>query len=252
MPKAAISIPAVINGKAIPLQLDTGSDTSILYGHVADQAKWANADEKSFRATSFMIGSTSIDRPEIHIAADMDEDARLAGTLGIPELIGRVTVIDYPNQRFCIFSEADLPIPLMKATYVRADLRNTKFFVPIAVDAFRSDAVVFDTGSSAMPLSVDLATWKKLTGRATVAEAPTTIKGSAWGKPVTLYGAPTAAKMMLGKLNLGQPTVFTDGDQPKAYSDWPFRADGVLGNASLWDGIVILDLTAKVRFGFVR
>lgn len=140
----------------------------------------------------------------------------------------------------------------MKATYVRADLRNTKFFVPIAVDAFRSDSVVFDTGSSAMPLSVDLATWKKLTGHATVAKAPTTIKGSAWGKPVTLSGPPTAATMMLGKLNLGQPTVFTDGNHPTVYSDWPFRADGVLGNASLWDGIVILDLTAKVRFGFVR
>lgn len=250
-PRAAISVPIKINGKIVRLQLDTGSDATILYGHVADHAGWVSHGHKSFRATSLMIGSTSIDRPEIYIASDMEEDARLVGTLGLPELMGRITVIDYPRQRFCLFSEADLPAPLKSATYVRADLRHSKFFVPVAFDAFHSDAVVFDTGSSSMPLIVDLDTWKKVTGLADVAHASTAIKGTAWGKQVTMSGAPAVGTMMVGKLGLGKATVFTDGDQPTAYADWPFRAAGVLGNASLWNGIVIVDLTAKVRFGFV-
>jgi len=251
-PRAAISVPIKINGRIVPLQLDTGSDATVLYGQVADHAGWASHGRKSFRATSLMIGSTLIDRPEIYVARDMEEDARLVGTLGLPELMGRITVIDYPRQRFCLFSEADLPSPLRSVTYVRADLRHSKFFVPVAVDAFRSDAVIFDTGSSLMPLTVDLAAWKKMTSLTDVEQAPTAIKGSAWGKSVTMSGALAAGTMMVGKLSLGKQTVFTDGDQPTAYADWPFRADGVLGNASLWDGVVIVDLTAKIRFGFIR
>lgn len=250
--RSAISVPVAINGRTVPLQLDTGSDVTILYGGVAGHAGWANQGQNVFRATSVMIGSTSIDRPKIYVDADMDEDVKLVGTLGLSELMGRITVIDYPHQRFCLFSEADLPTQLMNVSYVRAVLRDTKFFVPIAINAFRTDAIVFDTGSSAMPLSVDLETWKKVTGRAEVAGAPAVIKGSAWGKPVIFSGAPAAGSMMLEKLDLRKPVVFTNGDQPTAYADWPFRADGVLGNASLWNGIVILDLTAKVRFGFVR
>ena len=251
-PKAAISIPVMVNGKSVPLQLDTASDATIIYGHEAVSAGWAISGEKYFRATSFSIGSTAVDRPAVYLDENMEPDVRLIGTLGLPELMGRIAVIDYHQQRFCLFSEADLPAQLESAIFVRAELRNSKFFVPISVDAFHSDAVIFDTGSSLMPLSVDLSTWKKLTGLAAVAQAPTAIKGTAWGKSVTLSGAPAAASMMLGKLDLGRPIVFTDGSQPSPYASWGFRADGTLGNALLWDGMVILDLTAKVRFGFVR
>lgn len=251
-PRAAIGVPIGINGSVVQLQLDTGSGATILYGQIADRSGWNSDGRESFRATSLLIGSTSVDRPEIYVDRDMEEDAGLVGTLGLPELMGRIAVIDYPHQRFCLFSEADLPSALKRATYVRADLRNSKFFVPVAVDAFQSEAVVFDTGSSLMPLSVDVATWRKVTGLTDVAQAPTAIRGTAWGKPVTMSGAPTTDTLRVGKLSLAKPTVFTDGDRPTQYADWPFRADGVLGNAALWDGIVIVDLTAKVRFGFVR
>lgn len=251
-PKAAISVPVRINGKSVPLQLDTGADATILYGRAADRAGWGKPGRTNFRAASFAIGSTVIDRPTVHINAAMEEDAQLIGTLGLPELMGRIAVIDYPHQRFCLFAEADLPAPLASATYVRGDLRNTKFFVPVAVDTFQSDAVVFDTGSSLLPLSVDLPTWTKLTGRSGARSASVSIKGSAWGKPVTLSGAPATGAMMLGKLNLGRPLVFTDADHPNEFAGWPFRADGVLGNASLWDGLVILDMTARMRFGYIR
>jgi len=180
-----------------------------------------------------------LDRPLVYGNADMAADLDLRGTLG------------YPDRRFCLFDEADLPPVLARATYVRAMLRGGKFFVPIRSGGFASDTIVFDTGSSEIPLHVDLAVWKRLTGRATTDAAPAAITGLAWGQPFTLAGAPAAAPVMLGEGELGPITVFTNPDAPESFADWPMRTEGVLGNASLWDGIVILDLTERMRFGRV-
>ena len=57
---------------------------------------------------------------------------------------------------------------------------------------------------------------------------------------------------MIGETTLGKVDVFTNPDAPTSFSDWPVQTDGVLGNAPFWDGIVILDLTANVRFSMIR
>lgn len=251
-PRGGISVPVRINGQTLPLQLDTGANVTSLYGQFPIRTGWATKGSETFRARGFELAGARLDRPEVYLNADMEEDADLRGTLGLPALMGRIAVIDYPKQRFCLFDEADLPAPLTKAAFVRAMLRNAKFHVPIRTGAFTSDTIVFDTGSSEMPLHVDLAAWKRITGRATTAAAPSTIQGTAWGKPLTLAGAPAAAPVMLGDLPLGTVTVFTNPDAPDSFADWPVPTDGVLGNAPLWDGIVILDLTARVRFGWIR
>jgi len=251
-PRGGISVPVRINGRSIPLQLDTGANVTSLYGAFPIKAGWAAKGSETFRAKAFELAGATLDRPEVYVNPDMEEDASLRGTLGLPALMGRVAVIDYPGQRFCLFAEADLPAPLQKATFVRAMLRNAKFHVPITTGAFTSDTIVFDTGSSEMPLHVDLAAWKRITGRTTTAAAPSTIQGTAWGKPFTLAGAPVASPVTMGDLPLGTITVFTNPDAPESFADWPVPTDGVLGNAPLWDGIVILDLTARVRFGVIR
>lgn len=251
-PRGGISVPVRINGQTLPLQLDTGANVTSLYGAFPIKAGWAVQGSKTFRANEFALAGAKVDRPEVYVNADMEEDASLRGTLGLPALMGRIAVIDYPGQRFCLFAEADLPAPLQKATFVRAMLRNAKFHVPISTGTFSSDTVVFDTGSSELPLHVDLAAWERITGRSTTAAAPSTIQGTAWGKPFTLAGAPAAAPVMLGGLSFGNVTVFTNPDAPKSFADWPVQTDGVLGNVPVWDGIVILDLTARVRFGMIR
>lgn len=251
-PKAAIGVPVIINGQPKLLQFDTGSDVSMIYGASAARAGWSQPGDKTFRATTFSIGSTQIDRPTIHVNAAMKDDGRLVGTLGLPALMGHVAVIDYPHARFCLFAEADVPAAIADVPYVRADLRYTKMFVPVSVGDYRSDALVFDTGSSELPLNVDFASWKRLTGRAATANSPATFTGMAWGKPIAFAGAPASQPMMLGKANLGTPLVYTNTAEPAAFAGWPMRTDGVIGNASLWGGIVILDLTARVRFGYVH
>jgi hypothetical protein len=251
-PRGGISVPVRINGRSIPLQLDTGANVTSLYGAFPIKAGWAAKGSNTFRAKVFELADATLDRLEVYVNSDMEEDASLRGTLGLPALIGRIAVIDYPGKRFCLFAEADLPAPLQKATFVRAMLRNAKLHVPIRTGAFTSDTIVFDTGSSEMPLHVDLTAWKRITGRTATAAAPSTIQGTAWGKPLTLVGAPAASPVTLGNLPLGTVTVFTNPDAPESFADWPVPTDGVLGNAPLWDGIVILDLTARVRFGVIR
>ena len=251
-PRGGISVPVRINGRSLPLQLDTGANVTSLYGTFPIKAGWASKADEMFRARTFEIASAKLDRPQVYVNPDMEEDVSLRGTLGLPALMGSIVVIDYPGQRFCLFADADLPAPLQKATFVRAMLRNAKFHVPIRTGSFASDTMVFDTGSSEMPLHVDLAAWKRITGRTTPAGAPLSITGTAWGKPFTLIGAPAAAPVMLGDLPIGLLNVFTNPDAPESFTEWPVPTDGVLGNAPLWDGIVVLDLTARVRFGVIR
>ncbi|GEM_PF-1346698 len=250
--RGGISIPVRLNGRTMSLQLDTGANVTMLYGQFPVKAGWVSKGAEAFRARSFIMAGTTIDRPKIYVNAEIDEDPTLRGTLGLPALLGRVAVIDYPAKRFCLFAEADVPAPFKTADFVRAILRNAKFHVPISSGPFKSDTVVFDTGSSEMPLHVDLAAWKVITGRASTERAPTSLQGTAWGKPFTLTGAPALLPVKLGGTILGKVNVFTNPAAPDSFSDWPVPTDGVLGNAPFWDGIVILDLTANVRFGIIR
>jgi hypothetical protein len=250
--RGGISIPVRLNGTAMSLQLDTGANVTSLYGQFAVRAGWAEKGAENFQARTFTIAGVALDRPKVYVNAEMVEDPVVRGTLGLPALLGKVTVIDYPAKRFCLFAEADLPAPLRKADFVRAMLRNAKLHVPVTSGAFASDTIVFDTGSSEMPLHVDLAEWKVITGRTSTNKAPASIKGMAWGKPFTLAGAPALSPLKLGEVTLGKVDVFTNPEAPTSFSEWPVRTAGVIGNAPFWDGIVIIDLTASVRFSMIR
>ena len=91
----------------------------------------------------------------MYIAREMQAGS-VSGTIGLPSLVGFVSVIDYPSQRFCLFEAADHPAALTVGPSVDATLRNGKLFLPLQTGAFQSDNIVFDTGSSEFPLRVDL------------------------------------------------------------------------------------------------
>lgn len=250
--RGAITVPVSINGETLNFQLDTGANATILYGTKSEQVGWASPDAESFRTNQFSIGSTSVDRPEIYPNRDMTGSDVVAGTLGLAELVGRVSVIDYPGRRFCLFADADLPDLLRDGPGVRATLRNGKLFVPVTVGDVVSDAMVFDTGSSELPLHVDLELWQRLTGLDDTTFAPRTFEGSSWGTKIILSGASAKTPVLLGAIALGPQDVFTNAAQPDSFKGWPFRADGVLGNAPLWNGMLVLDLTGRVRLSLIR
>jgi hypothetical protein len=250
--KIAVTLPVQIEGRTYRFQFDTGATANIIYSTIADRAGWSKPTDHSFQPVTFRVGDTIMSRPWISIFRDKKVTHNISGTLGLWNLIGRITVIDYPGQRVCLFADADLPQELPTGTSVSATLRNGKLFVPVQVGSFASDNIVFDTGSSEFPLIVDLANWSKLSGQTEAEKAPVKREALAWGKSVLLVGAPASSQLKLGELELGIPIVFTKQDAPDGFAKMSYKVDGIMGNAPVWDGIVVLDLTANVQFRFIR
>jgi len=232
-------------------QLDTGADVNMSYGDVADRAGLSREDSTSFPVRKLQIGTTIISDTLTFIRREMSSDGDVTGTLGLNSLMGRIAIIDYPAQRFCLFDEANLPAPFWSTSYTKAILRDRKFFIPVQVGGFRSDAVLFDTGSSEVPLNIDAPLWVSATGRLSVEQSDKRISGQAWGKKITLFGALASDELHMGEISLGKQIIYTEQtDDTFAKSD--YKIDGIMGNAAVWDGVVVLDLTVRTRFGLIK
>ena len=252
-PKGGISIPVVLNDRAFWFQLDTGTNVDIMYGDLPDKAKWSNPTEHHFRARTLRIGTTVIDRPLVSVLRDQPME-ETSGEIGLADLIGRVTVIDYPRQRFCIFAAADLPPHLRQtARWIEGDLRDGKFFLPVKADGYVADGIIFDTGSSELPLWIDLAPWLKLTRLGSLEQAPTQITGAAFNKPIVFKGAPSSSPISVGDDVLGMKTIYTKVGDPTEFSRISYKVQGVMGNEPFWNDTVVLDLAdAYTRFGLLK
>lgn len=252
--RAGISVPVTLNGEALRFQFDTGADFDHLYGDRAQTAGWAKAGAAWFAPTSLTLGDVALQPARMLAAPDVKVGPDgLAGTLGLAGLLGRVVVLDYPGRRICVFADGEAPAAVMsRARYVPATLRNGKLFVPLKAPGFESDAIVFDTGSSLTPLVVGHAAWRRLTGLASLEAAPRVIEGGAWGKPIRLRGAPVQGGLALGGVDLGGADVFAVEGVAEPFAGWGFRAEGLMGNGALWDGLVVLDLTPRMRVGLIR
>jgi hypothetical protein len=114
------------------------------------------------------------------------------------------------------------------------------------------DGLIFDTGSSALGVTVDRETWTRLTGCARPEEAATRWKVSSWGEPLTAVGAPAREPLVVGSARIQGIDVFHLEEQPRLFEQWPFRVTGLLGNAPFWDRVLVLDLGMRPRFGILQ
>lgn len=249
--RAAISIPIQVNGVALRAQLDTGANTSILYGNQPESRGWAKKGAPSFRA-GLRVGGATWARRTFQINREMG-GGELGGTIGLDVFIGKLGVLDYPARRFCLLEPTDpAAVSLEAAHWQAATLRNGKLFLPVSLGEHTKVDAFFDTGSSVFPMFVDTPLWKELTGIDDPTTATTTITGSAWGKPVAIHGSPTSKPLKIGDLSLGTPVVFTNPQDPTSLAAFPFPVSGLFGNAPFWDHVVVIDLTPEVRFGILE
>lgn len=250
--KGAISIPVTLNGRELWLQLDTGTNTDIVYGDIADKAGWAPKPAKSFRASELTIGSTRLRGAPVAIYRDQPAE-QTAGEIGLADLVGRTTIIDYASQRFCLFEPGKAPsATLSRATWAEAALRNGKLFIPMSVGEAEVKDAIFDTGSSEFPLWVDLPLWQQITGVNDPAKAPKEVRGKNFNKPVVFKGAPTTNSMKIGTISVGSRIAYTKVGDPNMFATWPYSVAAIVGNEPFWNGVVIIDLSdARTRFGFV-
>lgn len=250
--KASLNIPVTLNGRSMWFQLDTGTNTDIVYGSVADEAGWATKDAKSFRAAELKIGSTRLSGVPVAVYRGQPVE-QTAGEIGLADLVGRVAVIDYPTQRFCLFAPGGAPKTLLaQAQWVEGAIHNGKFFVPISIGDSSYRDTVFDTGSSEFPLWVDLPLWQRITGLNDPSVAKQEVLGSHFNTPVVFKGAPTIAPLKIGPISVSSPTAYTKVGDPHMFSAWPYTVDVIIGNEPFWDHTIVLDLSdSKTRLGFL-
>lgn len=245
--RAAILLPATVNGRATTLQLDTGADINVLRGP-ADVWSVA-ADENGWGAASVHIGELDLGEARVRTGGEAGE---LGGTLGLPALLGQVVVLDYPAQQFCL--SGTMPAALgERAHFVGARIENMKFWFPVQVNGTTYENFFFDTGASLFPLSTDLELWRQLTGDDPEA-ADHVVEVNSWGNTIQLRGSAATGEAHIGDVSLGRPLIYHVSAAPTFFADWGFSfpVHGLAGNASFFDSVLVLDLRPdSYRLGII-
>lgn len=254
-PRLALATQVRINRRSYWFQLDTGADATMLYGAEAVARGWTRDGAQVFTSQQLEAGGLGVADFPIHVRVGTKPGSGLAGTLGLDAFIGRVALIDYPGMRLCIALAYGPSNTIAERTHWSpASVRSGKLFVPVDVGDQTLENMFFDTGSSRMPLWVDLPDWTALTGVTEMAQAPEAIHGMQWGRPKVWRGAPARVPVRIGVGNtaVSNAIIYVDESEPNFFAHWPIPAEGNFGNALLWDHAVLLDLReGAMVFGIV-
>ena len=244
--RVALSTPVRVNGRRYWFQFDTAAWPSMLYGDESDRRGWTIPSQVSMIARSYEVGGATFegDRALLTIRRDMGR-GNPGGTLGLSALRGKLTVIDYRAMRLCILPRtADVAIA-RRAHWTAMQLSRGSLRISLQIGEQSYSNMIFDSGSSMFPLLVDLPLWTHLTGYDAPTDAPIAFQGFAWGRPKTWRGAPTREPIRIGNVVSQDANVFIDEANPTGrFSER--GADGILGNALLWDHVVLLDLRDQI------
>ncbi len=235
--REAIALPVTVDGVTSLFMLDTGSDLSMVWGDVA-----GHENDKVYAPGSVMIGQTEVAHPLLYIQRGQTGDYENHGTLGLQALVGKVTVIDYVHHKLCLFDPAAVPDAIKAAQWSDAKLRGMKLWVPLSVGSLSFDDIIFDTGSSRIPLNVDLLNWREMTGLDDPRSAPGREEVNQWGRLYNSYSAPPAeGNMTIGGVQVGALDIFTVPGMPHEFAE-RYDASGLTGNAPFMNDMVVLDL----------
>jgi hypothetical protein len=262
--KAAIVVPLTIRGAARTLwmQLDTGSDGTTVYEIPFRQlhipAHYSTGDSSAI-ILSAALGNNSFDSLRLWMSKGYgdtvsEQDPRpIIGTIGLDILQGKVFILDFPHNQFCLVSSVEkIPKELLaRANFVNVHNRNNKLFLSIEIADTSSDDFFFDTGSSIFPIQTTLGLWQKFTGLKGNEKNLTRLKVLSWGKEDITLGAPARGPLRIGELTVDHPMVYFDSTGLNDYTKWPFKTDGLIGNQVFYDHYtVIIDLINN-RFGIL-
>jgi hypothetical protein len=251
--KGAIKVPIKFGRKTYWFQLDTGSDGTIVYGKI-DKSLGLKEGQNSVRLTNVELGRMKFPVARLYINPNMHpEPGGIAGTVGLDLFMGNVAVIDFPGKRFCLMPKADAPTELRtQSESVKAVIRDGKFFIETKLNGQRLDDLFYDSGSSAMALSVDFEVWKSLTGLSGEEQATKKYAGSSWGKPMNFIGGETKGELEIGEMKLGKQLAFYRSQPLDFFKKFPFTTVGNIGNAPFFDKVIILDLGVHPAFRIIK
>ncbi len=246
--RSVMHVPIDMNGKTYKYQLDTGADVVIPYGN-SEHDGWAKKHE-GVRIPDVRFAGARFPAIVAYRFPQVS-DVDVQGSVGLDLLMGRVFVIDFPAQRICLFSRADLPDALdTAADWTPAEVRHGKFFITAEFDGQPLDGVFYDTGSSPSTLMVDHPLWERLTKQMDGSGAKTSGDAISWGTKQHYIGAPAKGVLKIGAHSFANPKVDTNTSKPNDFKE-SSQAQGSLGNALFMKSIVILDLGSHAQFGLI-
>jgi hypothetical protein len=238
------------------MQLDTGSNTSVVYGIPFNQLNYlAYQDEgdENFVRLSGTLGNCVFDSLRFFMnkdfgdSLDEKEEHPLIGTIGPEFLVGKILLLDFPKMRFYLADSLNdaLRDLLSRASFVDLERRNERLFVTLQIAGVSYREFFFDTGASLFPIMTSKKLWQKLTGLKGTEKSNIRVTAPSWGEEVALIGAPVKGVLKFGKLQVRNPVAYF---APAGLID----TDGLIGNALFYDEyMVVLDLKQN-RFGILK
>jgi hypothetical protein len=256
--RAALAVPATLDG--LPgehlLQLDLGATRSVLHGGALHDLGAGATLTGGSTTISGSIAGVRVDKhtigvlPGFKATLTRGQPLPVIGTLGLDFFQHRILVLDFPNGRFAVLPErADVPSDFVAGiTYLDAEQRNGRLYVPVSFNGATQPGFFFDTGASAFAMVTSQDEWTRLTGRRPDDPANVRLTGSSWEVEVTFVGAPMRGTLSVGPASLAQPKVWFADDQRFSFSNWP-ATRGMVGNELFSeDAIIVVDLP-RHRFG---
>jgi hypothetical protein len=263
--RVAILVPMKLknNPRTFWMQLDTGSDFTVLYQIPFSQLNYPIQPikgQEAFVPLSGTLGNCPFDSFPVFMYEDFGDSLNdkkeypVIGSVGQDMLVGKIFVIDFPKGKFCLTDSLDPEVKslLSQASWVNLNRRDNKLFVHLQIADTSSDDFFYDTGASLFPLTTSKAMWQKLTGKKGDEKSNVRMSVSSWGNKVVLIGAPVKGNLTLGTLKVANPMVYFDKTGTIAFSSEPFKTDGLIGNALFYDEYtVVIDLVHN-RFGIIK
>ena len=262
-PKAAILVPVKLAGiyKKIFAQLDTGSNGTFFYGKILEKHglkfdstnkgylkfSWLGEDEMPEAGRDSAFVSWSMD-DSVNLSSEKPED-NIVGTIGLDEVLGKILVLDFPEQKYAIFSDSsEIPAGFRdRLKYVPAVIDNARFYVNIVIGEDTLKDIFYDTGSSMSTLTLPLVDWRRATGLQ--GDEPKIIRDSvpSWGKNVEVLKAFSRGDLQFGSIRIKSPMV--------EHVEWPdtsFNNYRLMGNAPFYDEYTVVVDCKYSRMGIAK
>lgn len=250
------------NPKQYYMQLDIGADANILYGipyyqiinskHTNDTAKFVTINGEvgnfKFKNATFYV------MKNFGSLIDPKDTLPNIGTIGLEFFKNKILVINFPNQKFLIIdSSSTLPTSIIDtAQMIDVVIRNNKLFIPVQTADTVFTNFFFDTGSSRTYLKTTKSLWQKLTGRKGNEKDNIYSKEWAWGKEILTVSAPSKTYLIIAGVKFTNPIVSFDSMRVDKFENWPFKVDGLIGNALFYDKYTIVIDFVNNKFGLVE
>jgi len=272
--KVAITLPVQISGLRgnFIAQFDLGSDISQLYGNTIknyfssrdalfkklDTAHRSTSDDGSaeypIKGLKVTTGGYTVPEPYLsdNFGDEVPKDSlytssqKNVGTIGASFTKNKVLIIDYPNKRMCLLDSVD-SYWSAKTTFVDCRMGKGRIQLPVTING-QVNWIMFDTGASLFPLSIDSTLWKKIVDPHARLD---TLHISSWGQIVPCYGAPIISDVYLGTMKMPPAEAWYNQNKRLLEFNRQEGIAGLTGNAYFLHNIIVIDFKNK-RFGVVR